>query len=244
MVPGASPSPATSSSPSRSRLLVIVTVIVFGFVQARRSTSSSCSCRRACRSGCCRFIVAIEVISFLSRPISLSVRLFANMLAGHITLKVFARLRRGARRARASSASSARPPARHGGRRSPRSSSWSPCCRPMCSPCSPASTSTTPLHLRPLSRNRPDPPITRTDPSGDDYHGSSSSQVHRRRPRLLSAWSAPPSASATSSATSCRARCAIRSAAAASSPTCSSASRSREATGLFGLVVALVILFT
>lgn len=35
-------------------------------------------------------IIAIEVISFLSRPISLSVRLFANMLAGHITLKVFA----------------------------------------------------------------------------------------------------------------------------------------------------------
>lgn len=35
-------------------------------------------------------VIAIEVISFLSRPISLSVRLFANMLAGHITLKVFA----------------------------------------------------------------------------------------------------------------------------------------------------------
>ena len=35
------------------------------------------------------FIVLIEVISFLARPISLSVRLFANMLAGHITLKVF-----------------------------------------------------------------------------------------------------------------------------------------------------------
>jgi F-type H+-transporting ATPase subunit a len=35
------------------------------------------------------FIVAIEVLSFLSRPISHSVRLFANMLAGHITLKVF-----------------------------------------------------------------------------------------------------------------------------------------------------------
>ena len=34
-------------------------------------------------------VVAIEVISFLSRPISLSVRLFANLLAGHITLKVF-----------------------------------------------------------------------------------------------------------------------------------------------------------
>lgn len=35
-------------------------------------------------------VVLIEVISFLSRPISHSVRLFANMLAGHITLKVFA----------------------------------------------------------------------------------------------------------------------------------------------------------
>jgi F-type H+-transporting ATPase subunit a len=36
------------------------------------------------------FIAVIEVISFLSRPISLSLRLFANMLAGHIALKVFA----------------------------------------------------------------------------------------------------------------------------------------------------------
>ena len=35
-------------------------------------------------------IVFIEVLSFFSRPISHSVRLFANMLAGHITLKVFA----------------------------------------------------------------------------------------------------------------------------------------------------------
>ncbi len=32
----------------------------------------------------------IEVISYLTRPISLSVRLFANMLAGHTMLKVFA----------------------------------------------------------------------------------------------------------------------------------------------------------
>jgi F-type H+-transporting ATPase subunit a len=35
-------------------------------------------------------IVGIEVLSFVSRPISHSVRLFANMLAGHIALKVFA----------------------------------------------------------------------------------------------------------------------------------------------------------
>ena len=35
-------------------------------------------------------VVTIEIISFFSRPLSHSVRLFANMLAGHITLKVFA----------------------------------------------------------------------------------------------------------------------------------------------------------
>jgi F-type H+-transporting ATPase subunit a len=35
-------------------------------------------------------VTPIEVLSFLSRPISHSVRLFANILAGHITLKVFA----------------------------------------------------------------------------------------------------------------------------------------------------------
>ena len=35
-------------------------------------------------------MVIIEVISFLTRPISLSVRLFANMLAGHTLLAVFA----------------------------------------------------------------------------------------------------------------------------------------------------------
>ncbi len=35
-------------------------------------------------------IAVIEIVSFLSRPISLSVRLFANMFAGHIILKLFA----------------------------------------------------------------------------------------------------------------------------------------------------------
>ncbi|MFN3701322.1 MAG: F0F1 ATP synthase subunit A [Alphaproteobacteria bacterium] len=35
-------------------------------------------------------IVPIELLSFLIRPITLSVRLFANMVAGHLMLKVFA----------------------------------------------------------------------------------------------------------------------------------------------------------
>jgi F-type H+-transporting ATPase subunit a len=35
-------------------------------------------------------MIPIEIISYLSRPISLSVRLFANLTAGHTMLKVFA----------------------------------------------------------------------------------------------------------------------------------------------------------
>jgi len=35
-------------------------------------------------------LIPIELISYLSRPVSLSVRLFANMTAGHIILKIFA----------------------------------------------------------------------------------------------------------------------------------------------------------
>ena len=36
------------------------------------------------------FLVTIEVLSFLTRLVSLSVRLFANMLAGHTMLQIFA----------------------------------------------------------------------------------------------------------------------------------------------------------
>ncbi len=35
-------------------------------------------------------IVPVEIISYLSRPVSLSIRLFANMVAGHVMLAVFA----------------------------------------------------------------------------------------------------------------------------------------------------------
>ncbi|WOC15567.1 F0F1 ATP synthase subunit A [Pseudochrobactrum sp. MP213Fo] len=70
-------------------LLVIGTVIVYGFYKHGFSFL-----KLFVPSGVPAIIiplvVAIEIISFLSRPISLSVRLFANMLAGHITLKVFA----------------------------------------------------------------------------------------------------------------------------------------------------------
>ena len=35
-------------------------------------------------------IIPVEIVSYLSRPLSLSIRLFANMVAGHVMLKVFA----------------------------------------------------------------------------------------------------------------------------------------------------------
>ncbi len=68
-------------------LLVIGIVVVYGFVH-----NGAKFLRLFVPSGVplvlMPFIVPIEIISFLSRPVSLSVRLFANMLAGHITLKV------------------------------------------------------------------------------------------------------------------------------------------------------------
>jgi F-type H+-transporting ATPase subunit a len=70
-------------------LLVFLTVIVYGFYRNGLKFF-----RLFVPSGIPIYIlpliVFIEVLSFLSRPISHSVRLFANMLAGHITLKVFA----------------------------------------------------------------------------------------------------------------------------------------------------------
>jgi len=35
-------------------------------------------------------LIPIEVLSYLARPVSLSIRLFANMMAGHTMMKVFA----------------------------------------------------------------------------------------------------------------------------------------------------------
>jgi F-type H+-transporting ATPase subunit a len=70
-------------------MLVFIVVVVYGFVR-----NGPKFLKLFVPSGVPGYILPlvaiIEVISFLSRPISLSVRLFANILAGHITLKVFA----------------------------------------------------------------------------------------------------------------------------------------------------------
>jgi F-type H+-transporting ATPase subunit a len=70
-------------------LLVFITVIVYGFWR-----NGLRFFKLFAPSGIpmvlMPLIVMIELMSFLSRPLSHSLRLFANMLAGHITLKVFA----------------------------------------------------------------------------------------------------------------------------------------------------------
>jgi len=70
-------------------LLVIGTVIVYGFMKHGLGFLKL-FVPEGVPGVLVPLVVLIEVVSFLSRPISLSVRLFANMLAGHITLKVFA----------------------------------------------------------------------------------------------------------------------------------------------------------
>ncbi len=70
-------------------MLVIMTVILYGFVK-HGFGFLGLFVPSGIPAAVLPMVVVIEIISFLSRPISLSVRLFANMLAGHITLKVFA----------------------------------------------------------------------------------------------------------------------------------------------------------
>ncbi|APF36882.1 F0F1 ATP synthase subunit A [Chelatococcus daeguensis] len=70
-------------------ILVIGTVIVYGFVK-HGTHFLGLFVPSGVPAWLLPFMVVIELISFLSRPISLSLRLFANMLAGHVALKVFA----------------------------------------------------------------------------------------------------------------------------------------------------------
>src|SRR3954469_22176754 len=69
--------------------LVILTVIVYGLM-AHGTHFFGLFVPSGVPGWLLPLLVVIEVISFVSRPISLSVRLFANMLAGHIALKIFA----------------------------------------------------------------------------------------------------------------------------------------------------------
>jgi F-type H+-transporting ATPase subunit a len=70
-------------------MLVIGTVVIYGFMK-HGFGFLKLFVPDGVPAALVPLVTLIEVISFLSRPISLSVRLFANMLAGHITLKVFA----------------------------------------------------------------------------------------------------------------------------------------------------------
>jgi F-type H+-transporting ATPase subunit a len=70
-------------------IAVILTVIIYGFMK-NGLRFFKLFVPSGVPKAILPFIVVIEVLSFISRPISLSIRLFANMLAGHITLKVFA----------------------------------------------------------------------------------------------------------------------------------------------------------
>ncbi len=69
-------------------MIVIMTVIIYGFWR-HGMKFLKLFVPSGVPGALIPLVTLIEVISFLSRPISLSVRLFANMLAGHITLKVF-----------------------------------------------------------------------------------------------------------------------------------------------------------
>ena len=84
-------------------------------------------------------LIPIELVSFLSRPISLSVRLFANMLAGHTMLFVFGTFVVGLAGAGGVLSLLSIAPLLADHRRSRRWNSWSRSCKPMCSRSSPAS---------------------------------------------------------------------------------------------------------
>ena len=70
-------------------LIVFITVVVYGFYK-NGLRFLKLFVPKGVPIVILPLIVAIEVLSFFSRPVSHSVRLFANVLAGHITLKVFA----------------------------------------------------------------------------------------------------------------------------------------------------------
>lgn len=69
-------------------ILVIGTVIVYGVIK-HGSHFLGLFVPSGLPALLLPFIVLIEIISFISRPVSLALRLFGNMLAGHVALKLF-----------------------------------------------------------------------------------------------------------------------------------------------------------
>lgn len=70
-------------------LMIFFTVLIFGII--RHGTHFiSLFVPSGVPAWLFPLIVPIELLSFLVRPLTLSVRLFANMMAGHLVLKVFA----------------------------------------------------------------------------------------------------------------------------------------------------------
>ncbi len=89
MIPGTFTSTSHIVITAALAMIVFLTVLIYGFYK-----NGTKFLKLFVPSGIPIYIlpliVVIELISFLSRPISHSVRLFANVFAGHITLKVFA----------------------------------------------------------------------------------------------------------------------------------------------------------
>jgi len=88
MIPGAFTVTSQLAVTAALAILVFITVLVVGFAK-----NGLGFLKLFVPDGVPIYVLPlvsiIEVISFVSRPLSHSVRLFANMLAGHITLKVF-----------------------------------------------------------------------------------------------------------------------------------------------------------
>jgi F-type H+-transporting ATPase subunit a len=89
MIPGAFTVTSHVIITAALALLVISTVIIYGIMK-HGTHWFALFAPSGLPKAILPVIVVIEVISFLSRPISLSLRLFGNMTAGHIALKVFA----------------------------------------------------------------------------------------------------------------------------------------------------------
>jgi F-type H+-transporting ATPase subunit a len=70
-------------------LAIFIFVTVLGFVK-HGTHFFSLFCPEGVPLALKPLIIPIEILSYLIRPVTLSVRLFANMMAGHLMLKVFA----------------------------------------------------------------------------------------------------------------------------------------------------------